>query len=93
MSYTKSPYKVTVTTAATPLVDPTTPGGVTIAARVIRNLSGVTVYLGGSDVTADTTKGWALAAGADHPDSITNGVIYAIVAAGTADVQVWEVIN
>lgn len=82
-----SPRIVTVGTTATKLSD----AGTRIRARLFRNLSGVTIYLGAADVTASTVSGWAVAAGEDFPDSISSGTIYGIVAAATADMQVWEV--
>ncbi len=65
------------------------------SARLIRNMGGGSVFLGGNDtVEADATNdlmGWELAAGEDFPDSISSGAIYAISASGTNDVMVWEV--
>jgi hypothetical protein len=92
MSYSTSPFIVTVTTAAT-LCEAPTPTGGKKRGRLFRNLSVVTIYLGGLDVTADTTSGWALAAGADFEDTLGNGAIYARVASGTASLQVWEVVQ
>lgn len=94
MSYHKTPYKIKITTEAAELVDPGTPAGINLKARIIRNLStSVSVWLGASDVTADSSKGFELKPGSDFPDSLSNGKMYAVVASGTADVQVWEVIN
>ena len=57
-----------------------------------KNKSAATVYLSGTgDVTASgVNEGWELAAGAEYTDAVTHDAIFAIVAAGTADVKVWE---
>jgi hypothetical protein len=94
MSHSKSPYKVTITDTPTPVVDPGTPAGVKVRGRILRNLGSSTIYLGGPDVEANTDHGWELAAGEEFPDTISNGALWAIVAAaGSEPLQVWEVIQ
>lgn len=90
MASIKSPYIISVGVSATRLQHPTNPPGVNTRSRIIRNLSAVSVFLGGADVTASTTSGWELLPGSDHIDTITNGDIWARVASGSANVQVWE---
>lgn len=88
MAYSLAPRTVSVTTAATLLSD----SNPNFTGRIFKNEGAVTVYLGTSTVTAaGADQGYPVAAGAEFPDTLSNGVIYAIVAAGTADVKVWEV--
>lgn len=87
---------ITVTTTATalnPLSEDTADGGLLQGNSVlITNTSSVTVYIGGSDVTADaaaSTGGKPLAAGAELPATVGPGeVIYGRVASGSQVVNV-----
>lgn len=64
-------------------------------ALMLHNDSAVTVYLGGSDVTADDTAGtggWKLRAGEKLALGFSSAVtIHAVTASGTATVRVWQV--
>lgn len=88
MAYVLPVRTVSVTTTAGILSD----YNPNFSGRIFKNEGAVTVYLGTASVTAaGVTQGYPVAAGAEFPDTLSNGVIYAIVAAGTADVKVWEV--
>lgn len=92
MGYSTSPFTVTVAATPTLLERPTTPLGVRKAARLLRNIGANTIYLGGADVAATgALQGYPVAINTDFPDSVTNGAIYGIVAAGTEPMLVWEV--
>src|SRR3990167_5720364 len=62
---------------------------------IIKNLSSGVVYLGKSDVTADTTAatgGFQIAQSATFQADIgENTVLYGVVASGTSDVSILEV--
>jgi hypothetical protein len=86
--YAIAPRTVTVTTTAT-LISDSNPNW---AARLFKNMGAASIYLGASNVTAaGALQGWELGAGLEFPDTLSNGPIYAIIAAATADVKVWEV--
>lgn len=88
MAYTVKVRTVSVTTSAT-LISDSNPNW---QGRIFKNEGAVTVFLGDSTVTASgADEGWELAAGLEFPDTLSNGKIYGIVSAGTADVKVWEV--
>ena len=77
---------VTVTTTATALPATAVEGRISLA---IYNNGAATIYLGASDVT--TTTGYPLAAGAEISlDVGMNVIVYARIAAGTANVRVLE---
>lgn len=84
---------VTVTTAATALTGTDADNSLYPGRSIlVKNPGSVTVYLGGSDVTADTvaaTGGYPLAPGESLPfDSPAGEVLYGIVAASTSTVNV-----
>lgn len=93
MAHVRKPTVISVGTAAKKLESANSADVIGVRRRsiLIRNLSGASVFLGNAEVTADVADGWELAAGADFQDTVTNGDIYAVVASGTADVQIWEV--
>lgn len=93
MAHVRKPTVISVGTTPTKLESAAAADKIGVRRRslLIRNLSGGSVFLGNADVTAAVADGWELAAGADFQDTVTNGDIYAVVASGTADVQIWEV--
>ena len=78
--------KVTITTSPTKIPsDPTELRG----AIIFKNVSGQTIYVGGSD-SVTVASGYPLAVGEPFPFDMAGGDIYARTASGTSDVRILE---
>jgi hypothetical protein len=79
--------RITVTDAATQVVDPTRGGVPDPISAVIKNAGATTCYLGGIGVTA--AAGYELAPGEPfNADLVAGDVLYAITAAGSTTLHV-----
>ena len=79
---------VTVGVTPTPLTAGLTQGGTYPQRTAVKNVSAVTVYVGGADAT--TASGYPLAAGEGVTLDDTAGGLYGVVATGTAECRVLE---
>ena len=78
--------KVTITTTATKIPsDPTELRG----AITFKNVSGQTIYVGGSSAVT-VASGYPMTVGEAFPFDMAGGDIYAITNSGTSDVRVLE---
>ena len=79
--------RVTVGTSPTAL-NTVDVGGISGSGVMLRNMSAVTLYIGGSNVT--TAAGYPLDAGAEIGMDFESGseILYGIVATGTAEIAV-----